>query len=1188
MLLHFDKEIPYKTGFLSAKTAVVMRMPIIILLCLCLQVSAKVFSQKVTLSVRQVPLTKVFDEISRQTGVSIVYNERVLKGAKPVSVDAEKLPIDQVIALCLKGQPFRFEMEGRSIFIKQTVQTNGESSREMTADKQSGITLKGKVKNEKDEPVLGASVLVKETGRTTVTDANGNFEIKDVPENATIVITYVGLQPQEIHLKGRTQITVIMVVKTAALKETVVTAFGIEKSAKEIGYSIATVKGEDLTKANTGNLLSGLTGRVSGLNIATQSADMTPQMQVLMRGIRSFSQSSNNQPLFVLNGSPLSFGSDQASAGLILDFINNINPNDVEKVTVLKGANATALYGPEGVNGVIIITTKKGQKGKAVINFRNSVSFQRLDYRANKYEQRRFGSGTGQVDANGKGVYSGSQSNGWGPEYDGSMRPLGRADENGDYQMVTYSDKKDNRRFFNVATTTQSNLSISQGDEVSNFYLGLGLNKQQGILPGDNRNSFTTFLSGGRKLGFVDAQYQVNYTRDLSDLGPEDFGPAGPTFVPFLQYKDYKNYKWADNNHYWSDADVMSPYQAIANNRSQNAQNSTVVSFSLSAKPLPWLTIKDNPSVILSNRYVKHTVAAVNFSDWAKQNGGFGRMFDRQATLGEENRTISTLGNYVTAMAVNKAGNFDFRNVVGNVIEESRFKQVSGTSSGLVIDVDNLAFSAQTPSATEQYLLSRKYSFFATSTTGYKQRVFLELTARNDWDSKRAAVGRGKDLYVGGNVSVLMKEAVSALQQLSWLSFLQLRGAVTTTANMNIQPFQSERTLRASSQDGFPYSNGSGGLVGFSYLPGNPNPYLKPEKVLSVETGFSAKLWKDLVSVDFSWYWQRNNGVITEASASWLSGAPTIDNLGVMDNMGYEVDLQFNSIFKHAHGFNMSGALRLAMNKNRVKSLPTDYGGVYVIQPPGGPNGLMGTVARTGKQAFEYWLYDFKKDPEGRTIIDPQTGYPVPDLQTPVYTGTTTPKYVGAFNLNFSYKRFSLSTLNEFNIGGQHYFARGETMTKSGMHTLTTYNDRDPYVYPNSVYLDANGKYVSNTDIKTQSANSVLYSNVAFSSVHFLSNSNFLKMKELVLNYEQSFKTASIKRLNIGIYGRNLFSIYAKDNIYGDPQLIKGPGRFSASDLQANGGNAQSSGQGSDSGAVSNKNTPSGFVEYGAILSVTF
>ncbi|QEC78910.1 SusC/RagA family TonB-linked outer membrane protein [Mucilaginibacter ginsenosidivorax] len=1154
-----------------------------------LQVAASSRGQHINLSLKGVPLSKVFDEISRQSGVSIIYNEDLLKSVGMVSIIAKDLSIEDAISLAVKGKGLKYQVEGKVIYI-QKIDVKETSSQSPSNQDQSNdkVTVRGTVKNEKGELIVGATVQVKNSQRVVVTDEKGNFEITDIDDNAILVISNVGMASQEIKIKGITTFNIIMHNKVSTLNEVVVTAFGVERSSKEIGYSTATVKGEDLTKGNTGNLLSGLSGRVSGLNIATQSADMTPQMQVLLRGIRSFSTTSNNQPLFILNGSPLSFGSDQNSANLILDFINNINPNDIDKVTVLKGANATALYGPEGVNGVIIITTKKGQKGKPIINFRSAVTFQRIDYRANKYEQHDYGSGTGQVDQNGNGVFSGTANNGWGPRYNGSLVKIGRPDENGQFQEVTYNHKNDYRQFFNVASTVQNNLSISQGDENSNFYLGMAYNTQRGVLPGDKRNTINAFLAAGRKLGIFEAQYQVNFARELSDLGPENFGPSGPTYIPFSKYKNYTNYEWADNNHYWSDADYQSPYQAIAGDRSHKTQNSAVISLSLTAKPLPWLTIRDNPGIVLANIYSKRTTAPVNFSDWAKQNGGFFRNFDLLARLDEDNLTNSSVNNQLLITTLNKSGDFDFRNLIGNTIDENRYKDVSGQSSGLSIPVYNLAFSAQYPNATERYVLSRRYSFFASSSIGYKQRAFLELTARNDWDSKRAAAGRGKDLYIGGNVSVLMKESVKALQRLSWLSFLQLRGAVTTTANMNIQPFQSERTLETAAYYNYPYTTPSGGgLVGFNYIPGNPNPNLKPEKILSLEGGFAARLFKDFLSINFAWYWQHNNGVITESGTSWLSGSPTIDNLGVLNNTGYEVDLNLNSILKHPNGFDINAGFHIAMNSNKVIKLAPDYNGVYVVSRPGGRDGLMGVVAREGHQAFEYWLYDYKRDAQGRVIIDSSTGYPISDLQTPVYKGTTTPKYVGGLTLNFTYKKFALSTLSEYNIGGQHYFSRAENMTRAGLHVLTEYNGRQSFVFPNSVYLDANGKSIPNTSIKTLDANSFLYNTVANASANFLTNSSFFKVKEVVLNYEQIVKSKTIKKLNIGIYGRNLFNFYAKNNIYGDPQLIKGPGRFDSDPVASNSVYGNNS-QGIAPNAGSSNSTPSGVLEYGVILSTNF
>jgi hypothetical protein len=188
--------------------------------------------------------------------------------------------------------------------------------------------------------------------------------------------------------------------------------------------------------------------------------------------------------------------------------------------------------------------------------------------------------------------------------------------------------------------------------------------------------------------------------------------------------------------------------------------------------------------------------------------------------------------------------------------------------------------------------------------------------------------------------------------------------------------------------------------------------------------------------------------------------------------------------------------------------------------------------------------------------------------------------------LNFAYKKFSLSNLGEFSLGGEHYFSRGAALTQGGLSVQTTYNNRQSYVYPNSVYQDANGNYVNNTSIKTQDANSLLYTNVAQASINYLSSASFLKLKETVLSYETNLKTKSIKKLNIGIYGRNLFNWYAKNNIYGDPQFIKGPGRFDGIGASQSGGGGATGNSAPQAGA--DQFTPSGIVEYGIILSASF
>lgn len=1161
--------LPWRRHRYITKILFVMRLTFLLLTITFLSVHATSFPQSVTLSGKELSMKKIFSAIEQQTGYVVFYNSKLLKDAKPVTLQADKMQLTAFLELAFKDQPLNYKITDKVIVL---------SEKALFTIAQPAMEVSGKILNaQTNEPIASVSVKIKGQGKGVISDANGNFRLNTEP-GTVLIFSSLQFESQEVKIiANQPSMTIMMRPGVSKLDETVVTAFGIEKSSKEIGYSVAKVSGEDINRANSGNLLTGLAGKVSGLNISTQSADMNPQMRVLIRGIRSFGVGSNNQPLFILNGTPLSFGSDQGSASLIMDFINNINPADIENVTVLKGANGTALYGPEGVNGVIIITTKKGQKGKPVINFRNSVSFQRMDFRNDKGRQRKYGTGSGLVDADGNGIFSSLDNNGWGPAYDGKLVPIGRADENGKYQMVTYSDKKDARRFYNVAHTIQNNLSISQSDANSDFYLGLNQVNQVGLLPSDKQTATNIFFSGGRRLGKLSVQLNLNYSRSVSDRGPELSGLLNtPTYIPLLSYKDYKNYEWADNNHYWNDNDVMSPYQRINNYRKKATDNAVVLGLVLVAKPLPWLSITDKPSVVYDGYIQKSIMAPVYFSDFAKIYGGYNRYRDQLTQLGEQTRTTSTLNNDLLITALNQAGNFKFRTTFGNSIRENYYKLLGG-SGNPIVPVYNLSFSRDNPYGSEESLLSRNYSIFGTSGIGYKDRVFLELMARNDWDSKRAKVGRGKDLYIGGNTSVIMNEVIPSLKELRWLTRLQLRAAVNTTANMNIQPYQSERTLQLAYSNSFPYPGTTDeGVLSYAYLGDNPNPLLKPEKILSQEYGASISLWKNRVSMDVTYYTQRNNGVIMKVIIPWLSGASTTDNLGIMRNYGWEADFKFDPIIKTRSGFTFSAEVRIAMNDNKIISISDAYDGMFPLKQPY-YGSMYGIVARTGQNAFEYQVYDFKKDASGRVIVDKTTGMPDTDMNKATFTGRTLPKFSGGMNLNFAYKRFTLAILGEFNTGAMHYSELAQTNVQYGLSSLTTYNNRKPFIYPNSVYDDGSGKLVPNTNVYTESANQEFYSHYTNSSTNYLTKANFFKIREIVIGYERFFKTKTIKKLNLSVYGRNVFNFYSKDNIYGDPQLIKGPGDRGYRTIPDNL-------EGSSSGV----STVPGVVQYGFITTVSF
>jgi len=1116
---------PPQRGRLT-KTLLIMNFTAILVTAACLTAGARGFSQQVTLNEKNAPLQKIFREIHRQTGYEFFYNDDLLQQAGRVTVQMKDASLEDVLNFCFKDRPLHFTIQNKTILVN-----TGTADEPMSFPISilPPIDVTGKIVNEKGEGVV-ATITVKGSGVALSSENNGTFVLKGVDKNAVLVITGVSIETLEFKLNGRTNPVINVKTKTVSNDPVVITAYGIEKRTKELGYSVAKVSGEEINRANTGNLLTGLIGKVSGVNITTQSSDMTPQMRILIRGIRSFGQNSNNQPLFIFNGSPLSFGADQAAAQLAMDFLNNINPSDIEDVTILKGANGTAIYGPEGVNGVIIITTKKGAKGKPVINFRTNNSFQIVDFRREN-RQRLFGTGTGLDQYGNRSAYS------WGPRYDGSMVPIGYPDGNGVTQMVPYQDTKEAHKFFNVARANRNNLSFSQSDAVSSFYLGLGYLTQTGLLPFDKQNQSTIIFNASRNFGKLNIQLNVNYARTNDDRGPDLQGDIKnlPTFIPITHYKDYVNDHWSQPSNYWNG---ISPYERLGDNRTKGNTSGLTGNIAINIKPLSWLTIREQPGINYTGNYTKTTGAPIDYAPYAAVDPN--KYYDQFATVGEKMISNTSLNNDLLISTIHPLGNFLLRTNFGNTIRQNFTKDLSAGAS-LVIPVYNLAYNLYTPNLDENDILSRTYSFFGNTLLGYKDRVFLELTGRNEWDSKQAVAARGKTFYYGANTSVVLPDVIPALKELKWLTTARLRASFARSANMNISPYQSERRLGLTG--GYPVVNYNTGeyLLNYSLYPGNPNPLLEPEKVISQEYGGNFSFLNNRVIFDVAYYYQRNNSVILNVANAWLSGYPSIDNAGDFQNHGWEFDLNLTPLVTFSNKMSLSLQGKLAINDNKVLALTPVYKGLFPVMDPSGQQ----YYARTGHSAFEFNVRDWKRDPQGRVIVDRTTGMPTAQGYDEVnIQGRLLPKYLASFSLNLTWKHLSMNVQADYSAGYNHLFDPwGDFYT--GTHPLTTLNNREKYVFPNSVYDDGSGKFVENKDVVVSNTGQQLYQSFGQANIHGLTNAAFWKIREFSLQYDFAFKAGWVKGISCSIYGRDLFSFYPKSNINGDPGFIKGPGQRS-------------------------------------------
>ncbi|MDQ8052273.1 MAG: SusC/RagA family TonB-linked outer membrane protein [Pedobacter sp.] len=1111
-----------------------MKITAIILLAACLSVSASSRAQ-ISLKESNVPLQQVFKKLEKQSGYDFLYTSEDLSRIGNVSVQVSNVSLRSALDACLKGKPLTYLIMESTVVIRPL--------EEMVQSQIQRLDISGRITDEKGAPVV-ARVTVKGTNLSVMTDADGKYTIPNAPANAVLIVSALNIETKEISAEGKSKVDVVVKAKVFQLSEVVLTAYNVEKQAREIGYSTAKITGEELTRANPSNLLTGLAGKVSGLNLSTTSAGINPQTRILLRGLRSFGENTNNLPLVIFNGAPLSFGSDQQSANVMIEFINNINPNDVESINILKGANGAALYGPEGVNGVILITTKKGGL-KPQVNFKHSTMLQSIDERYPKL-QKQFGSGVF-TDTFGNGIYDPFRvASNWGPAFTGELIQIGRPDENGEVQRVPYQYTDERFKFWDIAQTIQNNVSVSQGDAKSDFYLSGGHTYQTGLTPGDKSNRFSLLLNSGRQFGILSTRINMGYTKSTADVFSGNPSVLNfPAHIPITSYKDFRNDKWSDHNHYWAD-NATNIYEDLATNRSGDNNDAFFGNVNFILQPFKWLKLNNRTGVNYFSRVKKGTREPVYYTEFGRTNGRSVSVGgDRKASVTDEQLLSSTLSNDLLANTQVTKGVFSNKTTLGYSLRSNVANQLKTGATDLLVPVYNIGFSSNLPSTTQIKTKTRSYSLFGSTTFGYKNWAFVEVTARQDWDSKIATAGRDNNYYYGANTSIVLTDALPKLSN-NVLSSLRLRASATKTANMNIEPYQSELILRLASvyPDVLSYS-----------LFGAPNPYIRPENVISQEYGLAGSLLRDRIKFDVAYYTQRNNGVIAARSISAFSGAAEIvDNIGDFRNFGWEFDLALNPLLKLGNGLSVNVEGLFSMNDNKVVSLGQKRDDSIVGGGPGGPFIYTGGgrfIIEEGSPAYIYSTADWLRDPQGRVIVDKTTGLPSVDYTNFIKGGRSMAKYMGSFNLHILWKNLGLHMVGEYRGGYKHYFRNGNASVIDGTAEVTAQYGRKRFVFPNSVYDDGTGNYVANTDVAVSSADAEYYNLYAQAESNFLVSGAFWKMREIAVSYDWVPKDKWLKKMTFTLAGRNLFSLYPKTNRWGDPELVTGAGSAVRDDQKA-------------------------------------
>jgi TonB-linked SusC/RagA family outer membrane protein len=1005
-------------------------------------------------------------------------------------------------------------------------------------------TITGRVTDAKGITIPNASIKIKGSKAGAIADNDGSFVLNVAP-GTKLIVSASGYKETEVDATENLVVTLVEENKT--LSEVVVTAQGIRRRPKELGYSVAKVSNSELTVGRAPQVAAGLSGKVSGLVIINANNSIDPAVKFNLRGYRSMS--GNNDALIVIDGLPQPPGSST--------MFNLLNPNDVESITVLKGGQAATLYGSQGINGALIITTKRGQKGKMRVSYSSSYNVEKINIMAEF--QDTYGSGSHYATSFGaagyKPNYLDRMKDNWrsyenqqfGDAYDGSLRPAGRTLEDGSVNMLPYSAIPGIREdIWNTGYTLNNQVSFSGGSDNSTFFFSAENNASEGIVPGDKSNRTGARFSasqeyGNLKIGFSANYVQVRYNRTSFNFYNESINQAA--HIPLDEYRDWRTNKFAHPNAYYNDY-YTNPYFRLDNDRRRYQDANFNGTFELTYKLTPWLSIFNKFSAMNNVRTEKATVGQFFHSVWAKtqakvpvpwdQGDGSGitrALTDLQGAVGDYSNTENLLNNELQLLINKNFEDFNLKGIVGMNGYDRKTKELAVSSSSIVVpDVYNVSNRRGELGGGEANTEERKYGYYADAQVGWRDKLFVHGTIRHDASSRFYKASREYSqyayTYAGVDASAVITELIPVLKN-NILTYAKIRAGYNKNGNDNIRLYGLDPAFGNAA--GFPYGN----VVGISVGNILPDADLQPEFVRTLEVGGELQFLNNKINLDISFYTQKSEGQVLQVKIPVSTGyTDLLLNVGQTKNWGYEGDLKVQLLKKAKISWDM--VVRGSINENKVIKLYPGvseffvsgytYGGTYVVQD------MIYPILKATS---------YVRDEEGRIVVSPTTGYPLTTGPLKSF-GRVTPKYMLGAGTTVSYGGFSLATNWEYRGGNYMFSDLGRQMTFTGSGKWT--ENRAPHIFPNSAYLDAaSGKYVQNTSVMTREAEYALYADVyRLISENFVAPAWFIKMRDINLSYTLSNnlveKTKVFSGITVAIFGRNLVTVKDKANMYADPE----------------------------------------------------
>lgn len=955
-------------------------------------------------------------------------------------------------------------------------------------------TITGSITDDKNEPLIGASIVIKGTIKGTVSDLDGKFELS-VPNDAKmLVFSFTGFTTQEIAL-GATNVVNVQMSEGLILNETVVTALGISKSDKSIGYAVTNVSGMSITSSGEPNVVQSLASKAAGVNIVSSAGVPGASSKILIRGNSTFT--GNNQPLFVVDGVPYDNSTNTTSPqdypfNANLQGVNesnrglDLNPGDIENISVLKGPSAAALYGTRGANGVILITTKKGSKGLHV-NYGVSYDISEVNKLPNFQKIYGQGNGGGSLTSD-VGTAAAGTPNSWGPKATQTF------DNDGAY--------------FRKGELLNNQLSISGGTDKSTFFLAFNNTNQTGIIPNTDfkRNTVRLNASTGTENFRINAGVSYANTRDtkaqngsnLSGImlplmrAPIDFNLLGgdapngyenldgtqQTFVPIYDNPFWTAYK--------------SPRTGNVNRITGN------VAFEYS--PLPWLSFTYRIGTDFYNDQVKQI-----FAQGANNINGNGEIWEAS------NNHYEVLSNFFGRVD-KRFGDVSFSALLGTDLNH-RFDKIN-FARGLDLTIpDFYNLSNATNLYTDETSTTKRLAgVYGSVDLGYKDFVYLTVTGRNDWASSFGPLAKSSFFYPSVSLSFVPTELIAKNDILDYAKF---RISYAVAGREPLAYTSKTYYLQPTVTDGF--TNGLGfpylGFNGFGISKTLGNELLRPELNTSYETGLDVRLLKNRISLGFTYYHAFANDLLVNQPIARATGFRTYrTNIGEMINKGIEIEA--DAWIVKTKGFNWKLGGNFTMNKSEVTKLAP---GVDQISLESAFTGI-GSYAIVGQPYGAFFGEKWLRDAQGRIIVN-AAGIPQKDPEEG-YIGNPYPKWTAAIRNTFSYKGLSLFGLLDIREGSSVWGGTIGRLNRIGRTAITA--DRGRTYIVEGVQADGTP---NTTPISALTYFSQVVGDGGAAQEALVYDGSWLRLREVTLSYDlpKIAKGKIVKNITVYATGRNLW-----------------------------------------------------------------